>query len=168
MKKILFLFLMTISISAMAQKNSVKLGATIGNLGLQYERAISDHFSIVGQVGFSKIEIEEIDFVGNSYTKDSKGLAIYVSPRYYFSEALKGWHIGPFLNSINTKYEDEKTNLLMYGAEAGYQWVSNSGFTLGGSLGLAGFNVESDIDGVEVLNGVNLLPQIQVGIGYSF
>lgn len=69
---------------------------------------------------------------------------------------------------MNTKYEDEKTNLLMYGAEAGYQWVSNSGFTIGGSLGLAGFKFDSDIPGIEVLNGVSVIPQIQAGIGYSF
>lgn len=150
-----------------AQENIVKAGAILGNLGVQYERSLSDHFSVIGQLGYSNITITE-----NNVDSKSNGLGYYLEGRYYFSsnkDLMEGWHIGPYYNSINTKNSDDiKTNISSLGLSTGYQWVTDSQLTIGIIFGGGTLNIESDNPNIEFLGDINFLPHLGFTLGYNF
>lgn len=169
-KKGILLFFLVIGLNqSSAQQNIVKASTLVGNLGVQYERSLSDHFSLIGQVGYSNMMVTV-----NNYEGKSDGIGFYAEGRYYFSsnkDLMEGWHIGPYYNSINTKLKDDrslKTNVSSFGLSTGYQWVLESKITLeiifgGGSLG-----VDSDIPEIEVLGDIGFMPHLGFTLGYNF
>ena len=60
-----------------AQENIVKAATIIGNTGVQYERSLSDHFSVIGQIGYSKITTTV-----NDVESKSTGFGYYLESRY--------------------------------------------------------------------------------------
>ncbi|WP_350288023.1 DUF3575 domain-containing protein [uncultured Croceitalea sp.] len=150
-----------------AQENIIKAGALIGNLGIQYERSLSDHFSLIGQVGYSRL----ITTVDNIDSK-SNGLGYYFEGRYYFSskkDIMEGWHIGPFYNSLNTKGDNDlKTNISSFGVTTGYQWVFDSQLTMEIIFGAGTLDIDSDIPDVEFIGGIRFLPNVGLTLGYNF
>ena len=55
-KKLILVCVFTLTFNGLtAQENIVKASGIVGNAGVQFERSLSDHFSIIGQVGFSTI-----------------------------------------------------------------------------------------------------------------
>ena len=78
-KQILFFALILVANIIFAQQNIIKASTVIGNLGLQYERSITNNISIVGQVGYSNINVS----INNADTR-SKGLGYYLEGKYYF------------------------------------------------------------------------------------
>ena len=149
------------------QDNIVKASALIGNLGVQYERALGSHFSLVGQLGQSTIT----NSVNDVETK-STGIGFHLEGRYYLSskkETMEGWHIGPYYTSINTKdRNDLETNISSVGLATGYQWIFNSNITLGVVLGAGTFNLDSDQNRGILLEGLTFWPHIGVNMGYRF
>jgi hypothetical protein len=152
-----------------AQENIVKASTLVGNLGVQYERSLSDHFSLIGQVGYSNMRVTV-----NSYEGKSDGIGFYAEGRYYFSnkkDLMEGWHIGPYYNSINTKLQDNrslKTNVSSIGLSTGYQWVFESQITLEIIFGGGSLSVDSDIPEIEVLGNIGFMPHLGFTLGYSF
>ncbi|QTD38836.1 DUF3575 domain-containing protein [Polaribacter batillariae] len=150
-----------------AQENIVKAGAILGNLGVQYERSLSDHFSVIGQLGYSNIKTTV-----NNVDSKSDGLGYYFEGRYYFSsnkDLMEGWHIGPYYNSINTKNDnDVKTNISSFGLATGYQWVLDSQLTIGIIFGGGTLNIDSDNSDIEFLGDIGFLPHLGFTLGYSF
>jgi hypothetical protein len=74
-----------------SQENIIKASALIGNVGLQYERALSERFSLVGQLGFSRLANSS-----SSVETVSTGFGYYLEGRYYFSankDRMEGWHL---------------------------------------------------------------------------
>lgn len=163
----ILLFSTTTNFGQEKKENIVKAGIVVGNLGIQYERSLSDHFSIIGQLGYS-----EVTTTVNNVDSTSFGLGYYLEGRYYFSsnrDLMEGWHIGPFYNSINTKDDDElKTNVSSLGLAAGYQWVFNSQITLGIVFGGGSLDVNSDIPNTIYEDDIGFLPHFGFALGYSF
>ena len=79
-KRILFtatcIFVLTTSYS---QENIIKASTLLGNVGLQYERALTEHFSLVGQLGYSRLANSN-----NSVETVSTGFGYYLEGLYYF------------------------------------------------------------------------------------
>ena len=150
-----------------AQENIVKAGAIIGNFGIQYERSLSDHFSVIGQLGYSNITLS-----GNNVDSKSNGLGYYVEGRYYFSsnkDLMEGWHIGPFYNSINTNIGgDLKTNISSFGLATGYQWVLDSQLTIEIIFGGGTLNMDIDDPEIEFLGNIGFFPHLGLTLGYNF
>ncbi|SHJ17933.1 DUF3575 domain-containing protein [Flavobacterium haoranii] len=170
MKKILLPLVFLFFNNLFSQENIVKASSIVGNIGVQYERSLSPHFSVVGQVGYSMTRIFIND---NDYS--STGIGYYVEGRYYFSKnnaLMEGWHIGPYYNSINTKSKelnDAKTTMTSLGITAGYQWQTDSGFAFGLIFGGGNLDFKSDIPQAEsFLGDINFLPNLGLTLGYNF
>ena len=162
---LLCVFVFTVN-SLVAQENIVKASTIIGNLGVQYERSLSEHFSLVGQVGYSKI-IATVNNVDNT----SNGIGYYIEGRYYFSsnnDLMEGWHIGPYFNSLNTKANNIKRNATSLGITGGYQWVFDSHITIGVIFGAGTLNFDSDNNLEEFFDGKGIFPNLGLTIGYNF
>lgn len=166
-KQILFFALILVANIIFAQQNIIKASTVIGNLGLQYERSITNNISIVGQVGYSNINVS----INNADTR-SKGLGYYLEGKYYFFSKkglMEGWHIGPYYNSLNTKTDDDlETDISSIGITSGYQWVFDSKITLGLIFGAGTLNSDSDIPEFEAFGDFNFLPNLGINIGYNF
>ena len=168
LKRIIFTVLVVFVLSnSYGQRNAIKASALTGNLGLQYERAIGNRFSILGQVGRSRIT----NSVNDVETR-STGLAYHIEGRYYLSgkkQIMEGWHIGPFYTSINTEGDEGlKTDISSIGATLGHQWVFRSDITLGLALGAGTFDLDSDQNRGILLEGLNFWPLLGINIGYRF
>jgi hypothetical protein len=171
MNKILLTTLVLLTFNNIfSQENIVKASSIVGNIGVQYERSLSPHFSVVGQVGYSMARI----FIGGG-DYYSSGIGYYAEGRYYFSKnnaLMEGWHIGPYYNSINTKSKelnDAKTTMNSLGLTAGYQWQTDSGFAFGLIFGGGSLDFKSDIPNAEsFLGDINFLPNLGVTLGYNF
>jgi hypothetical protein len=172
-KKILCIVLLAFTFSLLnAQENIIKAAGVTGNLGLQYERSISSHFSVVGQLGYSNLSTT----VNNKAQAISEGLGYYLEGRYYFSpldNRMQGWHIGPYYNSINTKNNKSSTIISSLGISTGYQWILNSQITINAMLGVGTMNVKSDEPLTNFLKDfgffdLGFLPQIGLSFGYVF
>jgi hypothetical protein len=171
-KKVLYLVFAFAFSSVNAQENIIKAGAFIGNIGLQYERSISNNFSVVGQIGYSNLSTSI-----NNKESVSKGLGYYFEGRYYFSPSdnkMQGWHIGPYYNRINVKDDNSTTKVSSFGLSAGYQWVFNSQLTLNAMIGGGTLNVKNDkSDFINFLKDFgffdgSFLPHIGISFGYNF
>ena len=167
-KKMILVCVITLTFNGLsAQENIVKASGIVGNAGVQFERSLSDHFSIIGQVGISSITTTV-----NSNNSKSNGFGFYVEGRYYFSsnkDLMEGWHIGPYYNSFMTKDDkDLKTNISSFGLGTGYQWVFDSKVTLGIVFGGGSLNIDSDIPEIEFLEIFGFLPHLGLSLGYNF
>lgn len=170
--KILYVALVFVFSSLNAQENIIKVGGVTGNLGLQYERSISNHFSVVGQLGYSNLSTT----VNNKAQAISEGIGYYLEGRYYFSPSdnrMQGWHIGPYYNSINTKNDKSSTIISSLGISTGYQWILNSQITIDAMLGVGTMNIKSDEPLTNFLKDFGLfdfgfLPHIGLSFGYTF
>lgn len=171
MKKIIISIVIAfICIAANAQKNIIKtnpFGMAFGNINLIYERLLNNHSSILvkGQYGYN--------LLGTSVNLFGCG----VDYRYYFTYAKKavpsGFYINPEIlfqgGAINTiDVQDNKSGLyrLGLGAEIGYQWVWDSGFTLDLGIGPMYNLIKTDSGNFEKLDF--LLPAGTLGIGFAF
>ena len=167
-KKMILVCVITLTFNGLsAQENIIKAASIVGNTGVQYERSLSDHFSIIGQVGYSTITT-----TANSVESKSNGFGYYIEGRYYFSSSkdlMEGWHLGPYYNSFMTKNDqDLKTDISSFGLGTGYQWVFNSQVTLGIMFGGGTLNIDSDIPGIEFLEIIGFLPHLGFTLGYNF
>ena len=165
----LFPYLFTIS--SYAQKNIIKVGFVASggmNTGLLYERSVSNHLSVIGQVGFATIsDLLELDSSAEIYF----GIGLYVEGRYYFSknkDLMEGWHTGIYTTYLNTESIDDfftyDQNNMSIGLVGGYQWVFNSHLTFDTLLG--GGYLKFDGSGSNEDSGI--YPLIGINIGYNF
>ncbi|MFS4417730.1 DUF3575 domain-containing protein [Maribacter sp. 2307ULW6-5] len=164
--KILFTTLFLIGVvGANGQNNVIKASALIGNLGLQYERALGDRFALIGQVGHSNFTNSV-----NDVETTSNGLGFLVEGRYYLSknkERMEGWHIGVFYSAMNTESsEGLQTNIASLGIASGYQWVFGSHISLGLVFGAGTFDYDSDQDRGLLLEGLTFWPHLGLSLGY--
>lgn len=164
------LFSCLFCMSSFAQKNIIKAGSMISggyNTGLQYERSVSNNFSVIGQVGFA--------FIPNFLFESSTGIGFYVEGRYYFSknkDLMEGWHAGIYTSYLNTKssggfFSYDQQNNINIGLVGGHQWVHTAHFTfdtlIGGGFG--GDYVKFDGNGIEYRG---FYPLVGLNIGYNF
>lgn len=159
---ILFLF----SINSFAQKNIIKGGTvTFGgtNYGVQYERSLSENFSIVVQYGFTTI----INWSPTILFGDG----FYAEGRYYFTgdkDLFKGWHLGANFNYINSTLESDVGNDYLkrsgFGLVSGYQWVFNHHITIDTLFGGGWMDTSTNLP--EYHKG--FFPLIGLNLGYNF
>lgn len=149
------------------QDNIVKASALLANVGLQYERALNDHFSVIGQVGVSRLSNST-----NDINTTSEGFGYYLEGRYYFSaknKKMEGWHVGAFYNVMNTETDDNlKTNISSIGLATGYQWIYNSNITFGLTLGAGSKELDTEQDRGLFIDGLTFWPHLGLNLGYSF
>lgn len=128
------------------------LGAFIGQYQFAYEHTLSNHFSVQLSLGYidggSESGSSSFDDKSYSYSVESSGFIAIPEVRYYFKEsAPKGWYIAA-LARYRHKKKDLKDNsngtdgidqdlsrtktikAIGGGGVVGYQWITNSGFTI--------------------------------------
>ena len=163
----IILIVLLTSMSVFAQKNILKAGFVASggvNSGLQYERSVSSHVSLLGQIGYAEI----FDIIG---MQSSTGLGMYVEGRYYFSkkkDLMEGWHGGIYCTYMNTHYKDGwldyDQNNLGIGAVGGYQWVFSPGITVDTLIGGGYLSYDHGTwDGDK-----GFYPLIGLNLGYNF
>ena len=171
MKKTLLILTLFLGLNNLnAQENIVKASLLYGNAGIQYERSLSQHFSLAAQAGYGFTVISS-----NRITNDfTTGLGYYFEGRYYFSstrDRLTGWHIGPSINVLNTKSNKTistyKTNV--YSLSAGRQWIFDSHFTMEFMLAVSYQDAVSS-ESSEFISTATLpvSPTAGVSFGYAF
>lgn len=173
MKKIILLSVLFFGFTTIkAQENIVKASVVFGNAGIQYERSLSQHFSLAAQAGygftFISTPVEENEL--------TTGLAYSIEGRYYFSSSkdkLTGWHIGPSVNFIDTKGKnDYKYNTKVYGVTGGNQWIFDSKFTLEFVVSVGYRTVDSpDVNlnfNTTNKKDFDIMPSAGVSFGYAF
>lgn len=161
-----FIIICFFSISSFGQKNIVKLGSvTFGgtNYGLQYERSLSGHFSVVLQYGVTAvINWSQTILFGDGF---------YAEGRYYFTEdrdLMEGWHLGVNFNYINTTLESDVSKDYLerygFGPVAGYQWVFTHHMTIDTMFGGGWMHTSTNLP--EYHKG--FFPLIGINLGYNF
>ena len=168
MKKCIFFLIIffLFSINSFAQKNIIKGGTvTFGgtNYGVQYERLLSNNFSIILQYGFVVTFNQSLTLlVGDGF---------YTEGRYYFAkdkDPLEGWHLGISFNYMDTDLEsDVGTDYLKrsgLGVVGGYQWVFSNHITIDTLFGGGGMNTSTNLP--EYNKG--FFPMIGINLGYNF
>lgn len=170
MKKILFFSILFLSaFSAMAQDNIAKISASLGLAGVQYERSLSDRFSVLGQAGYGFVNVSD------GYDSGiATGIGYSAAGRFYFSTKkgkMQGWHIGPKFYYLDTKikssnFNNEEIQLNVYSLNTGKQWVYKSHLTFEFELGL-GYQeaVKSDFGDN---NSTPIAILVGVSLGYAF
>ncbi len=167
MKKLVFAFLFLSYFSAQAQENIVKAGLSLGNVGVMYERSLSNHFSAAAQVGFGFATISE----GNN-SDIATGTGFMIEGRYYFSNKkgkMQGWHVGPGYQQVNTKldnnkFSQEKYNISVYSLNTGSQWIYKSHITFEFNLGIG----YQELTNSNQSNDTPVALLLGVGVGYAF
>ena len=176
MKKLTFTaMILSYSLYAIAQdespKNVVKInpiGVIVGTASLSYERAVSQHSSIMISLTYGYFELE-----GDKYSTFGLGFDY----RYYFTgskPAPRGWYVSPGLmyGGGNVKFNGGSEKVAVHGLSVkgvlGYQWIWKGGFTLDldGGIQYFGYHAEENNQGVSNASGV--LPAIGIAIGYAF
>lgn len=162
------IFFMIFSFPSFAQENIVK-GAVLGSggviSGIQYERAITKNFSVLGTFGFATV-YDIVDF------DSSGGFGFNAEGRYYFSkdkDLMEGWHGGLYFHYLNTEgddgYEmDYYHNSLGIGLNGGYQFIFSSHITLDIYAG-GGINFISSDSSSE---DTDFSPMAGLCLGYNF
>lgn len=169
-----FLMLSLFAMNTIAQKNAVKLGTiTFGgtNYGVQYERWLSSHFSLVFQYGLAANFNHDVQGEGNLSQAILFGDGFYAEGRYYLTtdkDLLEGWHFGVNFNYINTTIDDgfEKNYLerFGFGPVLGYQWVFASHITLDTMFGGGWMDTSTSLSDYRK----GFFPLIGINLGYNF
>jgi len=171
MKRIILLVALFFGFTTLnAQENIVKASVVFGNAGIQYERSLSQHFSLAAQAGygftFISTPVEDNEF--------TTGLAYSFEGRYYFSSSkdrLTGWHIGPSVNFIDTSGKnDYKYNTRVYGVSGGSQWIFDSNFTMEFVVSVGYRTVDSpDVNFNSIYKkDIDIMPSAGISFGYAF
>lgn len=156
MKKVFLIALALCSFSAInAQSNVFK----VNPIGLAFG---------VANAGFEfKTKEDQSTMISAIYynVSDISGVGIGAEHRFYFDgEALKGWHAGPSIGYLNLKDDfDDNANAFSIGAEAGHQWVFDSGFAIDAFAGLGFVVGGGDLSG---FNSTSI--GIGVALGYAW
>ncbi|MFM9988072.1 DUF3575 domain-containing protein [Flavobacterium sp.] len=169
MRKTFLIFLVFAGITKIeAQENIIKASLLYGNAGLQYERSLSQHFSLVGQAGLGFSNYSDTH-IANDF---STGFGYYFEGRYYFSstkDKMTGWHIGPSVNIAKTT--SKKTAIVyesnIYSLSAGSQWIFESKLSFEFFLAIGYQDIKS---GSEMLDptGLPVMPSGGISVGYAF
>ncbi len=165
MKKLFISFALLCAVVSMnAQKNVIKtnpFGLALGNFNLTYEKVLNTSSSVLfkGQYMFKLLGLDvNLGGIGAGY-------------RYYITNAKKqvptGFYINPqtslSFGSVSESGTSYSATSFGIGAEIGYQWVWDSGFTLDLGIG-PNYNVVSS----EGVSGNGIVPSATLAIGYAF
>ncbi len=168
-KLVLFLAIATFALGLSAQPTNIiktnPIGLAFGNFNATYEKTLGSSASILikGQYMYKLFGLD-VNLAGG-------GLGF----RYYFTHAKKaipsGFYINPqavfMYGGITDEYDGTtySATTLGFGAELGYQWVWESGFTLDLGLGPS-YTRASGNNGGEGVSGI--LPSATIAIGFAF
>jgi hypothetical protein len=149
----------------------------LGTINLGYSRAFGPHNALIVEGAFISLGLGS-----SSYTMTGGGLGWHFTARQ-----LEGWFIGPKLQyfvvnassssttAAGTVKVEAKGTAISYGAEAGYQWLWDSGFMLNLGFGGAMTNINVDASATAgsssatgSLSFSGFLPTALFNLGYAF
>ena len=139
------------------------LGMAFGNFNMTYEKVLNTKSSIL----FSGSYMYEL--FGVDVNTGSIGLGY----RYYITNEKKevpsGFYVNPQASfGFGNVENDVNFTTFSLGAELGYQWAWESGFTLDLGLGPNYTSVSGDVDNVGFDSTGGILPSATLAIGYAF
>ncbi len=173
MKKRLFVFVVAILFATAGISQSFEhvvktnpIGLAFGNLNLKYEKTIGTTSSVlIGANYIYKLLGVEIN-----------GYGFNLGYRYYFTNKKKdipsGFYVMPQAKYSSAGSGNDKITDISFGAEVGYQWAFDSGFTL--DLGAGPLyhilTIEDNNTNTGAFNqtGNYILPSFTFAIGYAF
>ena len=160
MKKIILLVIALVVFNiSKAQESIIKvnpIGFAFGIFNATYEKAVSENNSFT---------------IGASYfnwsNANASGIGGEAAYRFYFSnnnDAPEGIYAAPFLGVHTISIGDSSGFGFGGGAQAGYQWIFDSGLALDLFFGYGYY--AGGVDGSTT--GVGGLPKLGVAVGYAF
>ncbi|MHA7058717.1 DUF3575 domain-containing protein [Aquimarina sp. M1] len=156
-------------------KNSIRLlplPTLFGSgINIEYERLIKNNWSLNIQA-FGESYTSDTNRIGSrQYTISTNIVQIEIDGRYYLSKhknALKGWFVGPGIiggykdvdveEPTDSNNNDYEAFIIGGAVKSGYQWIFNSGFTIGLASGIEAIYSETS----------TLEPILEFSIGYSW
>lgn len=161
--------------AAQAQQHVIKtnpIGLAIGNFNGTYERVLNDKSSV----------LVSANYLYRLFGIDVSSLGAGVGYRYYLTHGKKavptGFYLQPQIGfgagAITATREDEEQRIRYYtfslGAEIGYQWSWESGFTLDLGLGPNITTFRGDVMAEDFGRSslTTPLPSMTVAVGYAF
>jgi len=170
--KIMKKFILTLAVvfaflSANAQSKIIKtnpLGLAFGNINVTCERVLSGSSSILVRSEYA------YNLLGTKVNLGGAGLGY----RYYITHVKKavpnGFYVNPeimlMVGTANSEEQNYGLFVLGIGAELGYQWVWNSGFTL--DLGIGPMYSFMKSDSSDLQKTGFFIPMATVAIGFAF
>lgn len=139
------------------------LGLAFGNFNVAYEMVMNESSSLIFDVSYM------YELFGIKVNTFGVGAAY----RYYFTHASKevptGFYVNPQVGlSFGSAEGDVGFTTIGIGAELGYQWAWESGFTLDLGIGPNYTMISGDVDDVGFDNTSGILPSATLAIGYAF
>ncbi len=157
------------------------LSTIVGRYGIDVTYMIAQHQGIVLNPFYQHVSADVTSSSGGVTTTSSStfsGFGGELGYRYFTGDkAMNGFYIGPsfiFGSYAQKNSEGEKTAFTSIGGaiDLGGQYVSDSGFMIGGGFGLQYTKTSTQFDdlpfGAKVLAGGGVRPRFLFTIGYSF
>ena len=139
------------------------LGLAFGNFNVTYETVISESSSLLFDASYMyKLFGVEVNTFG-----------VGAAYRYYFTHASKELPTGFYVNpqagiSFGSTEGDVGFTAFSVGAEVGYQWSWDSGFTLDLGIGPNYTTISGDVEEVDFDSTSGILPSATLAVGYAF
>lgn len=164
----LFIGFLLISINGNAQEktNVIKtnpLGLAFGNFNVTYEKVLNSSSSVLFKGSYM------YEIFGEKVNTGGLG----VGYRYYFTHANKqvptGFYVNPQVSlSLGKTEGDVSFTIFAVGAELGYQWAWESGFTLDLGIGPNYTTISGDVENEGFDSTSGILPSATIAIGFNF
>ena len=147
------------------RKNVIKtnpLSLAFGNFNISYELVINSKSSV----------LIEGQYLYKLFGLDVNTGGIGIGYRYYFThnnkEVPTGFYINPQVGFGIGNVEDVQFSTFSVGAEIGYQWAWDSGFTLDLGIGPNYTSVSGDIGNINFSSTGGIIPSATIAIGFAF
>ena len=135
------------------------IALAFGNFNVTYEKVLSSSSSVLFSGSYM------YQFLGEDITAAGLGAGY----RYYITnrklDVPAGFHVTPQAAVAFGKSDVSSVTTLSVGAEVGYQWVMNSGFTIDLGIGPS-FSLIAGDETLEKTTGIT--PILTMAIGYAF
>ncbi|SMF64994.1 hypothetical protein [Pseudobacteriovorax antillogorgiicola] len=184
----------SIEISPIAAGLSAEGGVQI--ISASWEQYIGDKWAGYLRAGYGDVEMDN-DFIqeaqeetDGAVLESGYGSSFELGTRYYEDPIGDSWFGSAGVSYSESKskwvYEESEVQNELYAVTpnigAGYRWAWNSGFLVRASVGagfpyvssesvsatISGAKVEEAIEDVEDYNDQDVIPKLDVGIGYTF
>lgn len=143
------------------------IGLAFGNFNATYEKVLNTKSSVL----FSA------NYMYKLFGEDISAGGLGAGYRYYFTHAKRmvptGFWVNPeaafAFGSVKTNQGNKANiNTISFGAQIGYQWAWDSGFTLDLGIGPHYTILNGDLDNTSFDTTNRILPAATLAIGYAF
>lgn len=139
------------------------LGLAFGNFNVTYEMVTNESSSL----------LFDVSYMYKLFGINVNTFGVGAAYRYYFTHASKeiptGFYVNPQAGlSFGSTEGDVGFTTIQIGAELGYQWAWESGFTLDLGIGPNYTIISGDVDNVGFNSTSGILPSATLAVGYAF